>query len=224
MNYWLHANMLTLNGKKMSKSTDNNIYPHEIFSGENRIFSRAFSPSVVRFFMMQAHYTSILDLSQEALEAAEKGYQRLLDGYKRAQTLEAQGKTSSFNVSDWVERCYAAMNDDFNTPILIAQLFEGVKQLNLLQDQPKGMTAEDLELLRTTLGTFTFDVLGLKDESQQDASHFEKLSGVVELLIAQRNKARERKDFATSDQIRDELARLGIHLKDAKEGTTFSLS
>lgn len=224
VNYWLHANMLTLNGKKMSKSTDNNIYPHEIFSGENRIFSRAFSPSVVRFFMMQAHYTSILDLSQEALEAAEKGYQRLLDGYKRAQTLEAQGKTSSFNVSDWVERSYAAMNDDFNTPILIAQLFEGVKQLNLLQDQPKGMTAEDLELLRTTLGTFTFDVLGLKDESQQDASHFEKLSGVVELLIAQRNKARERKDFATSDQIRDELARLGIHLKDAKEGTTFSLS
>ena len=174
--------------------------------------------------MMQAHYTSILDLSQEALEAAEKGYQRLLEGYKRAQSLEAQGKTSTFNVSEWVERCYAAMNDDFNTPILIAQLFEGVKQINLLHDQPKGMTSEDLELLRTTIGTFTFDVLGLKDESQQDAGHFEKLSGVVELLIAQRNKARERKDFATSDQIRDELARLGIQLKDSKEGTTFSLS
>ena len=108
--------------------------------------------------------------------------------------------------------------------ILIAQLFEGVKQINLLHDQPKGMTSEDLELLRTTIGTFTFDVLGLKDESQQDAGHFEKLSGVVELLIAQRNKARERKDFATSDQIREELARLGIQLKDSKEGTTFSLS
>ena len=224
VNYWLHANMLTLNGKKMSKSTDNNIYPHEIFSGENRIFSRAFTPSVVRFFMMQAHYTSILDLSQEALEAADKGYQRLMEAIQTLSTLKGNADQSTFETRAWVDRCYAAMNDDFNTPVLIAQLFEAVKQVNLLKEGQLKLTEADVQLLSHTLNTFTFDVLGLRDESKIDAGHFEKLSGVIELLIDQRNKARERRDFAASDEIRDQLLELGIQLKDSKDGTTFSLS
>ena len=216
--------MLTLNCKKMSKSTDNNVYPHEIFSGENSIFSRSFSPSVVRFFMMQAHYTSILDLSQDALEAAEKGYQRLMEAIHAVSALKGNANKSNFDLGAWVDRCYAAMNDDFNTPVLIAQLFEAVKQVNLLKEGPTYLTDTDVQLLSYTLKTFTFEVLGLRDESKIDADHFEKLSGVIELLIDQRNKARDRRDFSTSDQIRDQLLGLGIQLKDSKDGTTFSIS
>lgn len=224
VNYWLHANMLTLNGKKMSKSTDNNIYPNEIFSGQNRIFNRAFSPSVVRFFMMQAHYTSILDLSQEALEAAEKGYTRLIEAIHSLRDIHSTSNTSEFDLDSWITRCYAAMNDDFNTPVLIAQLFEGVKQANLLKEEKLKLTETDIRTLEQIMSAFAYDVLGLRDERLHDQGHYDKLSGVVELLIEQRNKARERRDFSTSDQIRDQLQALGIQLKDSKDGTTFSIS
>lgn len=222
VNYWLHANMLTLNGKKMSKSTDNNIYPNEIFSGENNILSKSFNPSVVRFFMMQAHYTSILDLSNDALLASEKGYYRLMEGLKSLEELESS-TTSDFDVSKWQQSCYDAMNDDFNTPILIANLFEAVKHINLIKEGKEQLTKEDKTLLKSILYTFIYDVLGLENHIASEGSS-NTLSGVVELLITLRNNARANKDFATSDKIRDELLVLGVQLKDGKEGTTFSIS
>ena len=218
--YWLHANMLTMNGKKMAKSTGNNILPNEIFSGENKILSKPFAPSVVRFFMMQAHYTSILDLSNDALLASEKGYNRLMESLDDILSLQT-GTTSDFDFKKWQQKCYDAMNDDFNTPVLIANLFEGVKQINLIKEGKSQISEADKKVLENTMETFVFDVLGL--ENKQDSSgEGVQLSGVVNLLIQMRNEARANKDFATSDKIRDELAALGIQLKDGKEGTTFT--
>ena len=222
VNYWLHANMLTLNGKKMSKSTDNNIYPNEIFSGNNKILSKAFDPAVVRFFMLQAHYTSILDLSNDALLASEKGYYRLMEAHKTLESLET-GTKGSFDYKAWQQKCYAAMNDDFNTPILIAHLFEAVKQINLIKEGKESISEADKKFLQSTLDSFIFDVLGLESPTANEGKS-DTLSGVVHLLIELRNKARANKDFATSDQIRDELIALGIQLKDGKDGTTFSTS
>ena len=220
--YWLHANMLTLNGKKMAKSTGNSILPGEIFSGENDILSKAFSPSMVRFFMMQAHYTSILDISNDALLASEKGFNKLMEAISSLKSLST-GKTTDFDVVSWKASCYAAMNDDFNTPILIAKLFDAVKHINLIKEGNESITKEDKEELQNTLHSFVFDVLGLESKSSSNAGT-EKLEGVVALLIQLRKEARENKDFATSDKIRDQLASLGIQLKDGKEGTTFSIS
>jgi len=222
VNYWMHANMLTLNGKKMSKSTDNNIYPAEIFSGDNNILSKPYSPSVVRFFMMQAHYTSILDLSDEALQASEKGYNRLMDALDSIEKLKT-GDTSDFDVAAWKQKCYDAMNDDFNTPILIAQLFEAVKHINLIKEDKETISAADKNELESSLNAFVYDVLGIESQSlAKDDSN--ALKGVMELLIEMRNDARANKDFATSDKIRDELNALGIQLKDGKDGTTFNVN
>lgn len=222
VNYWMHANMLTLNGKKMSKSTDNNIYPAEIFNGDNNILSKPYSPSVVRFFMMQAHYTSILDLSDEALQASEKGYNRLMDALDNIDSLKT-GDKSDFDLAAWKQKCYDAMNDDFNTPILIAQLFEAVKHINLIKEDKESITASDKELLANTLNAFVYDVLGIENQSMaKDDSN--ALNGVMELLIDIRNEARANKDFATSDKIRDQLVALGIQIKDGKDGTTFSIN
>jgi len=220
--YWLHANMLTMNGKKMAKSTGNNILPGEIFTGDNKILSKAFSPSVVRFFMMQAHYTSILDLSNDALLASEKGYNRLMDALDTLDDLEA-GKSSDFNVQSWQQECYNALNDDFNTPILIAKMFDAVKHINLVKERNESITAKDKSVLQTALKGFIFDVLGLESKTKVGTDS-DKLSGVVDLLIQLRKEARDNKDFATSDKIRNQLAEMGIQLKDGKEGTTFSVS
>ncbi|WP_159799726.1 cysteine--tRNA ligase [Flavobacterium sp. MK4S-17] len=221
VNYWMHANMLTLNGKKMSKSTGNNILPREIFSGNNDKLSKSFSPVVTRFFMLQAHYRSILDFSNDAIIAAEKGFNRLMEAIEVLKEIKPSG-SSSLNIAEWRQLCYDAMNDDFNSPILIAQLFEAVRYINLLKDGKETITQNDLELLSNTLNAFIFDVLGLKDEAADDDNN-NKLEGVVNMLIGMRNEARANKDFALSDQIRDQLKVLGIELKDSKEGTTFSI-
>lgn len=222
VNYWMHANMLTLNGKKMSKSTGNNILPREIFSGNNDKLSKPFSPSVVRFFMLQAHYRSVLDFSNDAIIAAEKGYNRLMEALENLEVIKPSA-TSSLDIEAWKQQCYDAMDDDFNSPILIAHLFEGVKFVNLLKDNKESLTAADLETLAKTINAFVFEVLGLKNEAGKEEGDG-KLEGVVNMLIAMRNEARANKDFALSDQIRDRLAALGIALKDGKEGTTFSIS
>ena len=222
VNYWLHANMLTMNGKKMAKSTGNNILPGEIFNGENKILSKAFSPSVVRFFMLQAHYTSILDLSNDALLASEKGFDRLMDAVDSLKNIEAE-KKSNFDVKAWKQQCYDAMNDNFNTPILIAKLFDAVKHINLAKEGKATITQEDKEAIQSTLHSFIFDVLGLKNKNDS-AGDSDKLSDVVGLLIELRREARDNKDFTTSDKIRDQLANMGIQLKDGKNGTTFSVS
>jgi cysteinyl-tRNA synthetase len=205
----------------MAKSTGNFILPNEILSGENKILPKPFSASVVRFFNLQANYRSILDFSGEALEASEKGHSKLMEAVHLLDKIEA-GNTSTFNVKDWTKSCYTAMNDDFNTPILIANLFEAVKVINQIKEQRASLTLEDLSALKKTVNVFVFDVLGLMTEGSQDNSG--KINGVVALLIKLRKQARENKDWALSDQIRDELIALGIQLKDGKEGTTFSLN
>ncbi|WP_417355800.1 cysteine--tRNA ligase [Flavobacterium sp.] len=221
VNFWMHANMLTLNGKKMSKSTGNNILPREIFSGNNEILSKAFSPTVTRFFILQAHYRSILDFSNDAILAAEKGFNRLMEALEALEALKTSDK-SSIDIEAWKQSCYDAMNDDFNSPILIAQLFEAVRYINLLKENKETITASDLKLLSETLNAFVFDVLGLVDEKTASNNN-DKLEGVVNMLIGMRNEARANKDFALSDQIRNKLTELGIELKDSKEGTTFSI-
>lgn len=223
VNYWMHANMLTLNGKKMAKSTGNNILPNELFSGDNDVLSKAFAPTVAKFFMYQAHYRSILDFSNDALLASEKGFNRLMDAHRSLSEIKTS-QSSSLDIAAWRETCYTAMNDDFNSPILIAQLFEGAKYVNALKEGNETITETDLELLRTTMHDFLFDVLGLIDSANQASDDTDKLSGTIDLLIQLRNEARANKDFATSDTIRDQLKEVGIMLKDGKDGTTYSLS
>ena len=221
VNYWMHANMLTLNGKKMAKSTGNNILPREITTGENPNLSKAFSPSVARFFILQAHYRSNLDFTNDAILAAEKGFHRLMEAVDGLKAI-TPSSASILEISGWKQNCYDAMNDDFNSPILIAQLFEGVRFINLLKDNSATLNAEDLKIFTKTMNDFVFDVLGLKDE-KAIGNNNDKLEGVVQMLINMRMEARANKDFAMSDQIRDQLIALGIQLKDGKEGTTFSV-
>jgi len=221
VNYWMHTNMLLLNGQKMAKSTGNYILPDEILTGENKILSKAFSSSVVRFFNMQANYRSILDFSSDALEASEKGYLKLMEAMSSLVSLSPQ-KSSSVDISQWKKKCYAAMNDDFNTPVLISHLFEGVKFINQIKEGNASITSNDLVDFVTTMNAFVFDVLGLLNDVKDQASG--KIDGVVTLLIKLRKEARENKDWDLSDQIRDELLSIGIQLKDGREGTTYSIS
>ena len=224
VNYWLHANMLTLNGKKMAKSTGNNILPDEMFSGDNDIFSKPFSPAVARFFLLQAHYRSIVDLSEDALLASEKGFQRLTEGINLLDQLTAEKETVGFDLNAWTDKCYKAMNDDFNSPLLIAQLFDAVKFINSVHSKSASITATDLVYLKEKMKAFTEDVLGLSFNNVQiDNKVNIALEGTVNLLIEMRKKARDNKDFATSDAIRDQLLALGIQLKDGKDGTSFSI-
>jgi cysteinyl-tRNA synthetase len=221
VNYWMHANMLTLNGKKMAKSTGNNILPREILTGESPFLSKAFSPSVARFFMLQAHYRSVLDFSDDAIVAAEKGYNRLMEAMGILSEIQPSA-SSSLDIESWKNACYEAMNDDFNSPILIAQLFEGVRFVNLLNDGSASLNATDLENFTNLMNAFVFDVLGLVNE-KETGNNTQKLEGVIHMLIGMRNDARANKNFALSDQIRDQLIALGIQLKDGKDGTSFSL-
>ena len=221
VNFWMHANMLTLNGKKMAKSTGNNILPGEIYTGGSPFLTKAYLPSVARFFMLQAHYRSNLDFTNDAILAAEKGFYRLMEAVENLNEI-TPNTSSSFDILSWKQSCYDAMNDDFNSPILIAQLFEGVRFINLLKDNSATLTTEDLKIFSTSMHSFIFDVLGLKDE-KADKNTNEKLEGVVNMLIEMRNEARANKDFEMSDKIRDQLIALGIQLKDGKEGTSFSV-
>tara|TARA_B110000090_G_scaffold161427_1_gene178121 strand:+ start:705 stop:2186 length:1482 start_codon:yes stop_codon:yes gene_type:complete len=221
VNYWMHANMLTLNGQKMAKSTGNNILPAEILSGNTDKLTKGFSPSVVRFFMMQAHYRSVLDFSNEALLASEKGFLKLMEAVTSLSKIESTDVVNDFNVIKWKSNCYAAMNDDFNTPILIAELFSAVKYINQIKDNKASISDSNLVLLTETMQQFVFNILGLKNAASNDQNH--KLGETIELLIKMRNEARVQKDFALSDKIRDELIGIGIQLKDSKDGTTFIL-
>jgi len=218
--YWMHANMLTLNGKKMSKSTGNHLLPNEIFSGENKILSKAYSPATTRFFMLQAHYRNMLDLSEDALLAAEKGYKRLMEAIKLVDKLP-ESKESSVNVDQWIDSLYEAMNDDFNTPILIANLFEGVKMINLINTNKATITQADKEKMSKAINGFSFDVLGLHKTAVDNAGN-QSFDKVIQILIDIRNQARAEKNWALTDQVRDELLKYGIQLKDGKDGTTYS--
>jgi cysteinyl-tRNA synthetase len=219
VNYWMHANMLTLNGKKMSKSTGNTLLPEELFSGNNEAIGKPYDPIVVRFFMMQAHYASTLDFSAEALEAAQKGFTRLMDAVELIDELEVS-KESSVNVQALIQRFYDAMNDDFNTPILIAHLFEATKFIHQIVSGKATISAADKKLLKQEVNAFVFDILGLT--SIKSNTNDDSLEKVMELVLDMRNKARAEKDWGTSDAIRDKLSEAKITVKDGKDGASWS--
>ncbi len=221
VNYWVHTNMLLLNSQKMAKSTGNFISPNEILTGKNKLLPKPFSASVVRFFIMQANYRSVLDFSGSALLSSEKGHNKLMQATNSIKKIQPKN-SSTFNYKTWKKNCYDAMNDDFNTPILISHLFEAVRFINNMKDQKDSLNSDDLIDFKQTLNHFVFDVLGLVNEDFQDNS--KKTYEVVELLIKLRKEARENKNWSLADQIRDELNALGIELKDGLEGTSFSIN
>ena len=218
-NYWMHTNMLNVNGQKMSKSLGNFFLPKQIVDGSTDVFDKPYSPGVIRFFMMQAHYRSTLDFTSEALNAAEKGYHRLQEAVKLLPNLP-ESSESSFSVEEWSAACHNAMNDDFNAPMLIAQLFEAAKQINSINDGKATISAADKPVFTETLRQFMEDVLGLQTEASSDNGVADK---VMEVMLQLRVEARENKDWATSDKIRDRLAEAGIIVKDGKEGATWSV-
>ena len=218
VNYWMHGNMLTLNGKKMSKSTGNTLLPNELFNGGTDLLERGYHPMVVRFFTMQAHYRSTLDFTSEALNAAEKGYEKLMEAIKDLANLPTS-TTSTIDVNRLITSYYSAMNDDFNAPILVANLFETVKQINAIKEGKATVSPSDLTLLTKEVNAFVFDVLGLASlTASRDDS---KLEGVMDLVLNLRQQARENKDWTTSDKIRDGLAAAGLVVKDGKDGTSW---
>lgn len=215
--YWLHNNMITINGQKMGKSLNNFITLNEFFSGSHPLLEKAYSPMAIRFFILQAHYRSTLDFSNEALQAAEKGFRRLMAAMQTLEKLKPGAKSDS-DVKALNQACYNAMNDDFNSPVVIAQLFEGVRIINSVHDGHESITAGDLDLLKSTFRVFVTEVLGLLPEETGQSGIIDSL---VQTIIAIRKQAREAKDFKTSDLIRDELKNIGIILKDSKEGTSW---
>ncbi|WP_445431763.1 cysteine--tRNA ligase [Chryseobacterium indoltheticum] len=222
VNYWMHANMLTMNSQRMSKSTGNYILPMQLVSGENDFFEKSFHPTIVRFCFLQAHYRSVLDISNDAMLASEKGFTRLMEALKILNSITPNDeKQSGFSLEDWKTKCYDALTDDFNSPVLIAHLFEAVKFIFALKDEKETISAKDLEDLKSTLNAFVFDVLGLQNIEENNN---EKLDQTLQVLIELRNQARKSKNFDLSDQIRDKLLAEGIELKDGRDGTTYVLN
>ena len=216
--YWMHNNMITINGQKMGKSLGNFITLEQMFSGNHEKLEQAYSPMTVRFFIMQAHYRSTLDFSNEALQAAQKGMERLSDAYAKLGKLEASAG-SSFDVSVLSDKCYKAIADDINTPILIAHLFEAVKNINNMLAGKASLSAEDLDAFKALLKTMFTDILGLSLETCNSlANNDGLLSGTIKLLLNLRMDAKANKDWAAADKIRNELQSLGVLVKDTKDG------
>ncbi|WP_214073734.1 cysteine--tRNA ligase [Mucilaginibacter sp. dw_454] len=215
--YWIHTNMLTVNGQKMSKSLGNSFLPHELFSGEHSILDRGYSPMTVRFFILQAHYRSTLDFGNEAMDASDKGFKRLMNAVTLLDTLKTSG-TTDVDIAPLLQRCYDAMNDDFNSPVLIAELFEATRIINSVHDGKMKIDTANLEILKNIIHTFVFDVLGLKNEQAAN----DDLPKVLDLVVNLRNEAKVNRDYATSDKIRDGLQQIGFQLKDSKEGTNWT--
>ena len=221
-NYWVHANMLTLNGQKMSKSTDNNILPEEIFSKGSPLLSKTFSESCVKFFMLQAHYRSVLDLSNEALLAAEKGYNKLIDAINILESFKDFSNKSDFDIKEWVNNCYKAMNDDFNTPILIANIFDAVKFINKVNQDKCNISKEDWEVLIRSINSFVFDVMGLQKSKLRNNEN-SKINDVIDVLLELRDDARKNKNYELSDKIRDMLKNKGISINDSDKDSSFTI-
>ena len=216
--YWVHNNMITINGQKMAKSLGNFITLEELFAGNHELLTQAFSPTITRFFILMAHYRSTIDFSNDALLASEKGLGRLMTAYSKIDSLQAS-ETSSLDINAWSERCYTMLNDDLNTARLIAELFEGAKYINLLLDKKESLTKEDLDFFKKQMKIFVEDILGLQLEQESAGSG--NTEGFIELLLQLRAKARENKDWASSDLIRDQLKELGVIIKDGKEGASW---
>lgn len=224
--YWMHNNMITINGQKMGKSLGNFITLGEFFAGShkdkdgNEMLQQPYSPMTIRFFILQAHYRSTVDFSNEALIAAEKGYSRLMQAYKTLCHLQPS-KTSSIDVKEYRQKCYDAMNDDLNTPIVISHLFDMAKAINTVNDKKATLTQADINELKEVMEAFVFDIMGLRDESKSDNTAL--IDGLMQMILDMRATAKANKDWATSDKIRDALGALGVTVKDGKDGATYEL-
>ncbi|WP_090555660.1 cysteine--tRNA ligase [Pedobacter hartonius] len=215
--YWMHTNMLTVNGSRMSKTAGNGFMPLQLFSGEHALLKKGYSPMTVKFFMLQAHYRSTLDFSNDALDASEKGFRRLMNSLSLLDKL-VPADTSDFDIETIRLNCVKAMNDDFNSPVVIAELFEAARIINTVYDSKGRISSAELEVLKQLMQDFVYDIFGLKDE---DTSNTE-LNDVLNMVIDIRKSAKENKDYVTSDKIRIGLQDIGIQLKDSKEGTTWN--
>jgi len=214
--------MITLNGQKMGKSLGNAISLEQFFNGNHPLLEKAYSPMTIRFFMLQAHYRSTLDFSNEALQASEKGLERLMKAFAKIESLPVSG-TSSVNINELSANCYSAMGDDMNSPIAISYLFEGVKIINSVADGKSSITAVDRDALQSLFQAFVFDIFGLKTDNQAGSDSSELLNEVVDLLMKLRAEAKANKDWATSDKIRNEMAAIGFDIKDGKDGVSWEL-
>jgi cysteinyl-tRNA synthetase len=221
--YWMHNNMITINGTKMGKSLGNFITLSEFFEGSHKLLAQAYSPMTIRFFILQAHYRSTVDFSNDALQASEKGLQRLMDALVTLESISA-GNETTVDVSSLRSKCYDAMNDDMNTALVISHLFDASRAINQIADKKATITAADLDELKATFKLFMYDILGLKEERGSSNGREEAFGKVVDMLLEQRLVAKANKDWATSDKIRNELAALGFEIKDGKDGTTWKLN
>ena len=226
VNYWMHNNMITIAGKKMGKSYNNFITLDEFFTGNHPLLEQAYTPMTIRFFILQAHYRSTVDFSNEALQAAKKGLDRLLQAIKELDRIEASkdGAVKMDFVEDLKQKCYDALNDDLNSPILISHLFDACRVINQIVDKKQTIAADALEALRTLFHTFAFDILGLTSEADGNAEREAAFGKAIDLLLDIRATAKANKDWATSDKVRNELAALGFEVKDTKDGATWRLN
>jgi cysteinyl-tRNA synthetase len=218
--YWMHNNMITINGQKMAKSKNNFITLEELFTGSNKLLEKAYSPMTIRFYILQAHYTSPLDFSNEALKSAEQGLGRLMKGLAMLPKLKSSA-SSTVDVITLQDNAYNALNDDLNCPVLLSNLFEGVRIINSVNDGKESINEKDLELLKGFMQTFTIELLGLAPEETAQSGDHKLLDHVIKILLQQRQEAKARKDYAASDSIRNQLAELGIMVKDTKDGFEF---
>ena len=221
VHYWMHNNMITINGQKMGKSLGNFITLEELFTGNHKLLAQAYSPMTIRFFILQAHYRSTVDFSNEALQASEKGLQRLMEAYERLGKLTASG-ASTVDVKGLREKCDAAMNDDLNSPIAISHLFDACKAINSISDGKATISAEDLEELKSVFKLYIEDIFGLKADSNSEAGS-DAYKKAIDLLLNIRLEAKRNKDWGTSDKIRNELTALGFSIKDTKDGFEWNL-
>jgi cysteinyl-tRNA synthetase len=221
--YWMHNNMITINGTKMGKSLGNFITLDEFFNGSHKLLAQAYSPMTIRFFILQAHYRSTVDFSNEALQAAQKGLERLNEAVRNLERIQPAAE-STVEVKNIRQECYDAMNDDLNSPIVIAHLFDACRIINTVADKKASLNAADLQELKELFQLFMFDILGLKQEAGNNSGREEAFGKVVDMLLEQRTIAKANKDWATSDKIRNELTALGFEIKDTKEGATWKLN
>jgi cysteinyl-tRNA synthetase len=219
--YWMHNNMITINGQKMARSLNNFITLEQLFNGDHEKLEQAYTPMTVRFFMLQAHYRSTLDFSNEALQAAEKGFNRLMKAHETLKNLKASEATS-VELKPTRANCYEAINDDFNTPIVIAHLFDAVKLINSAAEGKATFSMADLEDLKQTFDIFVTDVLGLVPEGKEETSDIS--AQLIELLLELRGKAKQDKNYAMADEIRDQLSEMGVVIKDSKDGASWELN
>ena len=219
--YWMHNNMITINGQKMGKSLGNFITLDEFFTGKHDLLTQAYSPMTIRFFILQAHYRSTVDFSNEALQAAEKGFSKLMEAYKALSRIAPSGNDTVAQVADLRTKCYEAMNDDFATPTVISHLFEAAKTINGAADGKQKLSQVDIDELKGVFDTFLFDILGMKDEASSDNTAL--IDGLMHIILDIRATAKANKDWATSDKIRDALKEAGVTVKDGKDGATYQL-